>query len=249
TPTTGDEAVAAGAGDLEIPDNDPAGVKSVANLDASGVVGVVGIQLAITHSYVGDLEISLSHGGVTRSVRSREGGSNNDIDASFDVVGFEGIDPAGEWTLHVSDHATRDVGKLVSWTLTVGTNDGTPEPPPSTDETVFNGAGMMAIPDHDATGISSTADVSGVTDGGVAIRVDITHTYIGDLTVTVGHGGRTWTLHNETGGSTDNLVDEFSLDATGDAFEGDPSGTWTLKVVDGAEIDEGTLNGWAVIVR
>ncbi len=248
-PPAGDTVVAEGMGGLAIPDNDAAGAKSVATIGTTGVVAAVSVELAITHTYIGDLEVSLSHGGVTRSLHSREGGSADDINRTFSITGFDDVDAAGEWTLHVSDHAGRDVGTLDSWTLTLGVNDGTPVTPPSTDEMTFAGEGMMEIPDHDVDGIASTATVSGVTDGAVVISVDITHTYIGDLTVTASHGARTWTLHAETGGGTDDLVAKFPLDATGDAFEGDPSGTWTLSVVDGASVDLGTLNSWNVIVQ
>lgn len=247
-PPTGDSIVAEGAGNIDIPDNNPTGVKSVANIAGTGVVASVGVQLAITHTYIGDLAVTLTHGGVTRSVHNREGGSDNDINGSFDVVGFEDLDPAGEWTLHVSDHAGRDVGRLDSWTLTVGVNDGTPVEPPSTGGMTFNGEGMISIPDNDDAGISSTASVSGVTDGGVSISVAITHTYIGDLTITATHQGRSWTLHDGAGGSADDIAETYPLDATGNSFEGDPSGTWTLQVVDGAGLDVGTLDSWAVIV-
>ena len=50
------------------------------------------------------------------------------------------------------------------------------------------------------------------------------------------------------GGSAENLSGSFPLDATGNAFEGDPVGTWTLHVADRAGADTGTLNSWAVVV-
>lgn len=112
----------------------------------------------------------------------------------------------------------------------------------------FEGTAGIAIPDNDPTGVTATASVTGVTTGAVAIEVDIEHTYRGDLVVTVGHGGRTWTLHERDGGSADDLRATFPLDALGDAFTGDPSGAWTLHVSDRARVDTGTLRAWAVVV-
>jgi aminopeptidase S len=96
--------------------------------------------------------------------------------------------------------------------------------------------------------VTSTASVSGVTAGRVSIEVDLAHTYRGDLVVAVEHGGRTWTLHDREGGNADDLVQTFTLDAVGNAFTGDPSGTWTLRVSDHAGADVGTLRSWAVVV-
>jgi len=249
-PTTGgdDEVVALGQGDIAIPDNDANGVASSASVAADGVVASVKVDLDVTHTYIGDLLIELEHNGVTRTVHNREGGSSDDIDGTVVVVGFEGADPAGDWVLRVSDHAGQDMGTLNSWTLRVGVTGGTPEPPPVDDAQRFAGEGGVAIPDNDGNGITSTAQVSGVTDGDVAIEVGITHTYIGDLVIEVEHAGRVWKLHDRAGGGADDLSETYTLDATGDAFEGDPSGTWTLRVSDNAGIDVGTLDSWAVLV-
>jgi len=250
-PTTGggdDQLVAMGQGDIAIPDNDANGVASTATLSGEGVVASVTVDLDVTHTYIGDLLIELEHGGVTRTVHNREGGSADDIDESFTVVGFEGADPNGDWILRVSDHAGRDVGTLDAWSLRVGVTGGTPEPPPVDDAQRFAGQGGIDIPDNDANGVTSTAQVSGVSDGDVSIEVEITHTYVGDLIIEVEHQGRTWKLHDRAGGGADDLSETYTLDATGNAFEGDPSGTWTLRVSDNAGIDTGSIDSWAVLV-
>ena len=87
------------------------------------------------------------------------------------------------------------------------------------------------------------------------MRVNITHTYKGDLEVSlIAPDGTTVLLHNRTGGSTDN-VDTVFPDLTApaqslSAFAGkSTAGAWTLKVRDLAAIDVGTLNSWEIDFR
>lgn len=89
----------------------------------------------------------------------------------------------------------------------------------------------------------------------VDVDVDITHTYIGDLIVTLtSPAGTTVTLHNRSGGSADNIVltyDDATQPPDGPGllsdynFE-DSAGTWTLTVSDNATADTGTLNSWSL---
>jgi len=91
--------------------------------------------------------------------------------------------------------------------------------------------------------------------GDVDVEVNISHTYIGDLTVDLtSPTGTTVRLHNRSGGSTENLL--LTYDDEGTAPDGpgalsdfdteSPLGTWTLTVSDQASGDTGTLNGWAL---
>jgi len=73
----------------------------------------------------------------------------------------------------------------------------------------------------------------------LAVDLDIAHTYIGDLTITLEHAGTVVTLSDRAGGSTDNLVTTYTPT---DFDASDATGVWTLKVVDSAAQDEGTLN-------
>ncbi len=86
------------------------------------------------------------------------------------------------------------------------------------------------------------------------VRVDIAHTYIGDLKVTIiSPAGTPVVLHNRTGGSADSLTTWYDTETTPAeslaAFNGQDSfGTWTLKIEDLASGDTGTLNGWSLEV-
>lgn len=100
------------------------------------------------------------------------------------------------------------------------------------------------IPDDSVTGVSSTItvpDTGSLTD--VKIKVDIAHSYRGDLKLTLTHGTFTRVLFDSEGGSADNLVTTFPVSGlTGAALAGD----WVLKVEDGAAQDVGRLNSWAI---
>jgi len=243
-----DALVAEGRGTIAIPDNEAMGITSVATIDGgTGVVNTVSADVAIDHTYAGDLLVELEHDGIRRTLHNREGGSDDDVRETFTVVGFENADPNGAWTLHVSDHAGQDIGTLESWTLTLGTEEGTPVEPTEPTTERFAGEGGVDIPDNDPSGAASVATVT-ATEGTVTIEATITHTYVGDLEVSVAHGERSWTLHSREGGSDDDLSLSVPLDATGNAFEGDPSGEWVLSVSDHANIDTGAIESWAVIV-
>ena len=75
------------------------------------------------------------------------------------------------------------------------------------------------------------------------VNVDISHTYQGDLVVTLVRNGESIVLHNKTGGSADDVKKTFDVPS----LAGKPAGgAWTLKVQDLAAQDVGTLNTWSL---
>jgi hypothetical protein len=113
----GTEVTFDGEGNIAIPDNDPAGVSSPVVADRGGRIGRLAVQLEITHSYRGDLRVSLHRGDEAVVLHDRVGGSANDLVQTFEVDAFNGQDLAGEWRLVVVDLASQDVGALASWSL------------------------------------------------------------------------------------------------------------------------------------
>ena len=103
----------------------------------------------------------------------------------------------------------------------------------------------LAIPD-----LQTVSDAITVADSGTAtsvtVAVDITHTYIGDLKIDlVAPDGTTKTLHSRSGGSIDDINQEYTPD-----FDGVPiAGTWTLRISDNASSDSGTLNDWTLTIN
>ncbi|TFH90129.1 S8 family serine peptidase [Vibrio ouci] len=101
-----------------IPDNNAKGVTSGLNADRSGDSGVVTVDLDISHTYIGDLRVTLtSPDGGQVVLHDYSGGSRNDIQTSYQVD-FSGFDSFGVWELKVVDSARRDVGTLNRWSLT-----------------------------------------------------------------------------------------------------------------------------------
>ena len=120
-----------------------------------------------------------------------------------------------------------------------------PEPPPA-GASRYEADPALAIPDNDPAGATTAITVpanAGGTTAAVTVEVDVTHTYVGDLRVTLTHAGRTAVLHDSSGGSTDDL----HIRARISDFAGTPrAGDWTLSIVDNAAEDTGTLTSWAV---
>lgn len=109
----------------------------------------------------------------------------------------------------------------------------------------FTNTDAAPIEDNQTT-ISSIEVADDITVFGVTANVDISHTWIGDLTVSlVSPNGTEAVMHNRTGGSADDLVATYTLDN----FNGELGmGTWSLKVSDGAGGDTGTLNSWGLVI-
>ncbi len=106
----------------------------------------------------------------------------------------------------------------------------------------------LPIPDNNAAGVSSAIVVdNGGTINALAVTVDISHTYRGDLRVKlVRDGGGEVTLHDRKGGSADDLSQTFVVtDFDGD----DAAGTWRLVVSDHAGQDVGTLRSWSLEIK
>ncbi|MBA3503689.1 MAG: proprotein convertase P-domain-containing protein, partial [Deltaproteobacteria bacterium] len=106
-----------------IPDNAPAGITSMINVADSGTVtGDVRVTVDISHSYSGDLTVSLVKGTTTKVLSAAVGGSADDIKKTFTVTGLGGQALSGAWTLKIVDDAAQDVGNLNSWKLDLTSN-------------------------------------------------------------------------------------------------------------------------------
>lgn len=244
-PTPGGENEYASTDGGAIPDNDSTGLVSTIAVPDSVTIGGLQVELDITHTYRGDLQVVLAHGDTERVIHNREGGSSDDLNTTITVAGFDGADAQGEWRLVVRDLANLDTGSLNGWKLRITPGDGSGGG--TSEGGRFSGEGGAAIPDDDPAGITSTASVpAGTTGATVQVALNITHTYVGDLQVKLqSPGGQSWTLHDNEGGSADDINRSFPLSP---APSGDLGGTWTLSVSDHAGADTGTLNSWSLVV-
>jgi subtilisin-like proprotein convertase family protein/C1A family cysteine protease len=110
---------------------------------------------------------------------------------------------------------------------------------------LYENATPAAIPDNNASGISSTIDVSlDALIGALDVSVDINHTYRGDLEIRLIHpDGTDFQVHAPDSSSGDDIKQTFPVAA----FNGKRTlGRWTLRVIDRAAQDTGTLNRWSL---
>jgi subtilisin-like proprotein convertase family protein len=224
---------------LSIPDNDTAGVSGSITVSNDIAIGSLRVELNVEHTYIGDLVITLTKGDRTVTLHNRQGGGTNDLHETFSVKEFDADSVQGEWTLHVSDHAGQDTGQVVSWTLHVAGSDL-----PLSDTRKWSEERQVDIPDNNADGIVRALTVGDEgTIKGVKVTVDVTHPYIGDLTVKLQKEANEQVLHSREGGSTDDLQKTFTLTS----FNGAPvAGDWKLIITDNAGRDVGHLNSWTI---
>lgn len=118
----------------------------------------------------------------------------------------------------------------------------TPPPPPPPPGGVFENTNDFAI--NDRSTVESPIAVSGRTGNAPAalsVSVRIIHTYISDLRVElVAANGTAFLLHNRTGGSADNIIQSYTVNASAIPA----NGTWRLRVSDNVRGDIGRIDSW-----
>jgi len=235
---------------LPIPDNDPAGVVDGIAVTETGLLNSIKVEVDVTHTYIGDLIISLISPANTQvDLHRRNGGSQDDLKTTFDLQNtptlsaLNGEQIKGVWRLVISDNARIDKGTLNVWKLHLGV--------PAQTMIEKTDSPALRIPDNDPVGVERIISVAeNGTVNEIELDVDITHTYIGDLIVNLASpGGTIINLHKKTGGTTDNLIKTYSigntpklLDLKGEMV----NGNWKLNVSDNLSRDTGKLNQWTI---
>ncbi|MGW0364200.1 M4 family metallopeptidase [Streptomyces sp. NPDC002990] len=132
-------------------------------------------------------------------------------------------------TVTVTDSASKTATASFTWTV------GTSQP------SVFENTTDYQIADNST--VESPISVSRTGNASSALKVDvnIVHTYVGDLKVDlVAPDGSVYNLRNRTGGSADNIVQSFTVNASSEVAQG----VWKLRVADLASADTGYINSW-----
>jgi subtilisin-like proprotein convertase family protein/subtilisin family serine protease len=232
-----------------IPDNDPAGLESVLHLQAAGKVRHVRVEVELSHSWIGDLRAQLScPDGTSVVLHDRSGASQRDLRRTYDsttlpaLASFNDRETAGDWVLRVQDLARADTGTLHRWALEI---DAAPQ------GQVWEDAAAVVIPDDDPNGVDRVLELpAGLVIGDLAVSVDITHSFIGDLLVALTPpGADTVVLHNRAGSGADNLQRTWRMaEVPGlqPLRERDGGGPWRLQAADLAARDLGKLNRWSI---
>jgi subtilisin-like proprotein convertase family protein/subtilisin family serine protease len=235
---------------LAIPDNNASGIRNTIHIDETGSLASITVSIDISHTFIGDLRLTLiAPSGRSVLLHDRNGGSTVNIRRGYDATSTPGLSALtgqpiqGDWVLWVQDLAAVDSGTLNRWELEITTRAGTVievEESPG-----------ITIPDNNPTGIERTLNVTGsgqVQD--LEVSVDITHTYIGDLSVSlVAPNGTRVALHERNGGDADNLIKTYTPVTTSilASLRGQPvQGAWRLRVADLEARDTGKLNRWAL---
>ena len=114
---------------IPIPDSTSPGIESIIEVTEDGALAEIEIQVDISHSYIGDLKVTLkSPDGSSVILHDNAGGSEKDLKRTFvenmdpQLRGLHNISIKGDWILAVEDRATNDIGTLNSWgvKLTLG---------------------------------------------------------------------------------------------------------------------------------
>jgi subtilisin-like proprotein convertase family protein len=146
------------------------------------------------------------------------------------------------------DLSTGQGAYALSLSIEAGRNDGGPR---------FYAAGDVprAIPDWNGAGTTSLLDVpDSFTTADAHVRPEITHTYIGDLTVELTSPlGTAVRLHDRSGWSRDVIDHDYDRElppdgpgAMSDLDGEDALGQWSLRVVDDQLFNSGNLDAWTL---
>jgi hypothetical protein len=166
-----------------------------------------------------------------------------------------GVALSAESSPHSREWDGRDSGLVISDIGPPGESIGFKVGAAPTGPVAFGEAKpMVSIPDNKSAGISSAITITqSGTVAQIKLKVDIQHTYIGDLRVALtSPAGRSTVLHPQLGGSADNLVATYDSAVPGvlSAMVGQPMmGSWILNVSDRARIDVGKLRSWSIELR
>ncbi|MEU6073216.1 proprotein convertase P-domain-containing protein [Micromonospora sp. NPDC047074] len=232
-PTTG--CTQTNGTDLTVADNTT--VEST--ITVAGCTGNAGaastVAVNVVHTYIGDLTVSLvAPDGSAYVLHNRTGGSADNINQTY-TVNLSSEVANGTWKLRVQDSGAGDTGYLNSWTLNLGGGSA-----------VCTGSNANNVTVADNATVTSTVTIAGCTGTAPStskVAVQIVHTYIGDLVVSlVAPDGSAYVLHNRTGSSTDNINQTYTVNLSTETR----NGAWNLRVQDAATGDTGYIDGWTL---
>lgn len=161
-------------------------------------------------------------------------------------------------------------GDVVQLSATAATGGTSNQP------VAFSNSTVVPIPDYPAAGVTSSVNVSNIdpatlnSNSIVSVRINLTHTYDGDLLVQlISPSQNTINLSNRRGGSGDNFnntlftataalsisqgsapfAGTYRPDGAFSSLTGNVNGIWLLKVTDLAGTDIGTINSWTLTIN
>ncbi len=274
-----------------------------ANVAAGTFLWDVDLNTLITHTAGADLDMTLTSPAGTIVVISTDNGGTNDnvfngtlwddnandpaVDHAYSngvpatplspegrVAAFRGENPNGTWTLSITDDAAADNGNMNGWSLDIST---LPAGPSETSTTYSQSPGLNIPSTAPPIQVSDVIAASGLGAAltEVELYLEITHTFAGDLDITLtSAAGSIVQVTSDNGAGSDNVFNGTLFDGdvldpvtdhvytTGvvvpllapegsfDFFVGEnPNGNWTLTVNDDANLDGGTVVRWDLTLR
>lgn len=151
---------------------------------------------------------------------------------------------------HYSFHNRFGFGKLdvdaaVAMAKTYSVNLGTDQ-----TSNASSGAVSIAIPEDNSGSTSILSDASGLTVETVQIKVSITHPNVGEIALELTSPSNTKSIVKNINDSLSGVANLSDAVFTSNAFYGESSsGNWTLKVLDAATGNTGTLTNWTITIR
>ncbi len=226
---------------LAIPDANATGITSPLVVTGSGNIATLALSLNISHTFRGDLAVTLiAPNGAQFVVSNRVGGNaDNLVLVNSAVTAFNGAAAAGTWQLKVQDLAAIDVGALNSWSLAITGACG--------GGGAWSASATPNAPTVDNGSVCNTVTVTTAGDASAA-KLDVSgrHDWRSILRGTLAHNGVTVAAFPT--GTFPNNTGTFSFASRAIAgLSGDASGAWTLCVIDTDGFgDTGTLNSWSI---
>ncbi|MDK9494600.1 M4 family metallopeptidase [Streptomyces katrae] len=198
--------------------NDGVTVTAIAN-QTTQINTAVSLQVQATSTNPGALTYSATGLPAGLSINS----STGLISGTATTAGTSNV------TVTVTDSASKT--GTASFTWTVGTSQ----------QNVFENTNDYAIADNATVESPITVTRTGNAPSTLKVDVNIVHTYIGDLKVDlVAPDGSVYNLHNRSGGSADNIVKSYTVNASSEVAQG----VWKLRVNDNASLDTGKIDSW-----
>src|SRR6185312_4871310 len=239
-----------------IPDDNATGISDTINVLDAVTISSIKVGVDITHTWSADLRVTLitPWATVIELYPKGRGSDADDVKVTFDestvpaLATLRGRNAQGAWQLTVQDLAPADIGQLNHWSLEISAAAQVTGP------VELQESPGEAIPDNPNPGIERGLTTTSTTlVGSVEVSVDISHTWVGDLRVSlVSPAGTEVLLQGGSGGDADNLVKTFTTTNTLGlgAFAGQiATGTWRLRVMDQAPGDKGKLNSWRLLIK
>jgi subtilisin-like proprotein convertase family protein len=224
---------------LLIPDNNSAGIEDRIVVNSPGTILALEVSVDITHTWIGDLRISLvAPNGTEVILHNRSGSSNKNLRSTFrlestpGLAQFQKLVAAGTWRLRVADLARFDDGRLQSWSIKFTL--AAPR--------VFSDATTVLIPDGDPLGITREVILPGGVAAPMSVRVSISHQDLSQVSLTLlspsGQPISLASLGSLSGDSLDQLFSPPGLVSQ--------AGSWFLTVRDEVSAAAGKLIAWSI---